>query len=77
MTSQMQLIDAHTSRPVRRRPTTDAPLAAADHRLDEHTKQVGRRGLALAREALAAARPAWSPPPEAPEHEPAEVPAAA
>jgi hypothetical protein len=96
MTSQMLLIDAHTtrtangtSRPARgngstagrsiagRSAAADAPLVGADYRLDERTRQVGRQGLAQARQALAAARPAWAPPPEeAAEDEPG-VPAAA
>lgn len=91
MTSQMLLIDASTARPAnssrparpagtaaRRPATADAPLVGADYRLDERTRQVGRQGLARARQALAAARPAWAPPPEEPEEDDQpDVPAAA
>jgi hypothetical protein len=45
MERQLRLIEDH----VEHRPE-------ADWRLDEHTKQVGRSGVAAAREALAAAR---------------------
>ncbi len=44
--------------------------APTDWRIDEHTKEIGRRGLARARAVLQSHSPATRPTPEAPDNFP-------